>query len=69
VSNVYFDFDLEPTWFASFSPPLLNGRWILLRFTARCSLSDDQNSLVSLSSNSGHAVFLVFVVTFKVINP
>jgi hypothetical protein len=48
VSNVYFDFALKPIWFASFSPPLCNGRWILLGFTPWCSLSDDQSSAILL---------------------
>jgi hypothetical protein len=48
VSNVYFNFALEPIWIVSFSPALLNGIWILLSFTAWCSLFDDQSSAIIL---------------------
>jgi hypothetical protein len=37
-----------------FSPPLRNGRWILLRFAVWCSLFDDQRS--SCSSYAKHSV-------------
>jgi hypothetical protein len=48
MSSVYFKFVLEPVWIASFSLPLLNGRWIILRFTAWCSLFDDQGFAIIL---------------------
>jgi hypothetical protein len=48
MCSVYFKFALEPIWIASFSFPHLNGIWILLRFTAWCSLFDDQGCAIIL---------------------
>jgi hypothetical protein len=63
MTSVYFMFALEPIWIASFSLSLLNGRSILLRFTAWCSLFDDQGSMVSRTSCTVHAVFYCVACT------